>query len=44
MEGNEAADKLAKAAVRDEENQNIVLDRIPITSIASEINRNRLEQ
>jgi ribonuclease HI len=42
MEGNEAADKLAKAAARDEENQNIVLDRIPIASIASEINRKGL--
>jgi len=44
IEGNEAADKLAKEAARDEKNQNIVLDRIPITSIASEINRKGLEQ
>jgi len=44
IEGNEAADKFAKEAAQDEENQNIVFDRIPPTSIASEINRKGLEQ
>jgi ribonuclease HI len=44
IEGNEAADKLAKGATQDEESQNIVFDRIPLTSIASEINRKGLKQ
>ena len=44
IEGNEAADKLAKEATQDEENQNIVFDRIPLTSIVSEISRRGLEQ
>ena len=44
IEGNEAADKFAKEATQDEENQNIVFDRIPLTSIVSEINRRGLEQ
>jgi len=43
IEGNETADKLAKAAAQDE-NQNIVFDRMPITSVASEINRKGPEQ
>jgi hypothetical protein len=44
IEGNEAADKLDKAAAQDKENQNTVFRRIPLTSIASEINRKGLEQ
>ena len=44
IEGNEAADKLAKEAAQEEENQNFVFDRIPITSVASEINRKGLEE
>jgi len=44
IEGNEAADKLDKEAAQDKENQNIVFHRIPITSIANEINRKGLEQ
>jgi hypothetical protein len=44
IEGNKAADKLAKAAAQDEENQNIVIDRIPIRSITSKIKRKGLEQ
>jgi ribonuclease HI len=35
IEGNEAADKLAKDAAQEDENINIVFDRIPITSVAS---------
>jgi hypothetical protein len=38
--GNEAANRLAKEAAQDEENQSM----IPLTSIASEINRRGLEQ
>jgi hypothetical protein len=44
IEGNEAANKLAKEAAQEDENMNIVFDRIPITSIASEVNRKELEQ
>jgi len=42
--GNEGADRLAKEAAQDEENQSIVFDMIPLTSIASVINRRGLEQ
>jgi hypothetical protein len=38
IEGNEAADKLAKEAAHDEEDQIIVYDRISATTIATEIN------
>jgi hypothetical protein len=41
---HEAADKLAKEAAQDDKTPNIVFDRIPITTIMSEINRTRLEQ
>jgi hypothetical protein len=44
IKGNEAADQLAKEAAQDEGNQNIVFDRIPVTSVNSEINRKGLEQ
>ena len=44
IEGNEAADKLTKEAAHEDENINIVFDRIPITSVASEIYRKGLEQ
>ena len=44
IEGNEAADKLAKEAAQEDENLNFVFDRIPITSVATEINRKGLEQ
>jgi hypothetical protein len=38
IEGYEAADKLAKEAAHDEDDQNIVYDRIPATTVATEIN------
>jgi Ribonuclease HI len=44
IKGNETADRLAKAGAQEDENLNIVFNRIPITSIASEINRKGLEQ
>ena len=44
IEGNEAADKHAKKAAQDDKYPNIVFDRIPITTIASEIIRTGLEQ
>jgi len=43
IEGNEAADKLTKEAAHEDDNMNIVFDRIPITSVASEIYRKGLE-
>jgi len=39
IEGNEAADKLAKDAARDENDQNIVYNRIPTTTVAIDINK-----
>jgi len=44
IEGNDAADKLAKEAAQEDENINIVFDRIPITTVASEINTKGPEQ
>jgi chitinase len=38
IEGNEAADKLAKQAAHDEDDQNIVCNRILATTTATEIN------
>jgi ribonuclease HI len=38
IEGNEEADKLAKEAAHDKDDQNIVFDRIPVTTVASDIN------
>ena len=37
IEGNEAADKLAKEAAQDKNNQNIIYDRVPATTVATEI-------
>ena len=39
IEGNEAADKLAKEAANDENDQNIVYDRVPATTVDTEINK-----
>jgi len=42
IEGNEAADKLAKEAAHDENDQNIVYKRVPATTVATEINKHGL--
>jgi len=39
IEGNEVADKLAKEAVQDADDQNIVYDKIQITSVATELKK-----
>jgi ribonuclease HI len=39
IEGNELADKLAKEAVEDDGELNTVYDRIPITTIATELKK-----
>jgi len=44
IEGNEVADKLAKEAAQDDENMNMVFDRMPFISVAIEISRKGLEQ
>jgi hypothetical protein len=37
IEGNEVADTLAKEAAQDDEERNIVYDRIPISTIATRV-------
>jgi len=44
IEGNEVADKIPKEEAQDDENMNMVFDRIPFTSVDSEISRKGLEQ
>jgi hypothetical protein len=39
IEGNEVADKLAKEAAQDADDQNIVYARIPTTSVATELQK-----
>jgi len=39
IEGNEAEDKLAKEAAHDENDENIVYNRVPATTVATEINK-----
>jgi len=41
IKGNEAADKLAKEGAQDENDQNIVYNRVPTTTVATEINKQR---
>jgi hypothetical protein len=42
MVGNEAADKLTKEAAHDEDDHNIVYNKIPATTVATEIDMKRL--
>ena len=42
IEGKEAADKLAKEAAHDENDQNIVYDRVPAKTVTTEINKQGL--
>jgi hypothetical protein len=42
IEGNEQADKLAKEAAEDDGKRNIVYNRIPITTGATELKKERL--
>jgi hypothetical protein len=44
IEGNKEADKLAKEAAQDEDDQNIFFDRLPVTTVASDINTKGLIQ
>jgi hypothetical protein len=44
IEGKEEADKLAKEAVQDEDDQNIVFDRTLVTTVASDIKTKGLIQ
>jgi hypothetical protein len=39
MEGNEEADRLTKAATQEDEDQNTVYNRIPLTTFATEMNK-----
>jgi ribonuclease HI len=39
IDGNEVADKLAKKAAQDADDQNIVYTTIPTTSVATELKR-----
>jgi len=42
IEGNEATDKLAKEAAHDENDQNILYDRVAATTVAAKINKQGL--
>jgi ribonuclease HI len=44
IEGNEAADQLAKEAVQEENDRNIVYNRVPATTVATEINKQVIKQ
>jgi len=39
IKGNKAPDKLAKEAAHDDNDQNIVYNRVPATTVATEINK-----
>ena len=43
IEGNEVADTLAKEAAKDDEDRNIIYDRIPISTIANRIKEEGLK-
>jgi len=42
IEGNDVADKLAKAAAQHVDEQNIIYDRIPTTTVVTEIKMKEL--
>jgi hypothetical protein len=44
IEGNEAADKLAKQAAQEENDRNLVYNRVPATTVATEINKQVIKQ
>ena len=44
IEGNEEADRLAKEATQEDDDQNLVYNRILVTTIATEINRKGIVQ
>jgi len=44
IEGNEVADKLAKEAAQDVDEQNVVYDRIPTTRVSTEIEMKGLKK
>ena len=44
IQGNELADTLAKEAAQDDEERNIVYDRVPISTIATAINEEGLKK
>jgi len=44
IEGNEVADKLAKEAAQEADDQNIVYARIPITSVATELKKEGIKK
>ena len=44
IEGNKEADRLAKEAAQDDDDQNMVFDRIPVTTVANEIYKKGLIQ
>ena len=44
IEGNEVADTLAKAAAQDDEERNIVHERIPISTIVTEVKEEGLKK
>jgi len=44
IEGNEEADRLAKEAAQEDDDQNTAYNRIPVTTIATEINRKGIVQ
>jgi ribonuclease HI len=44
IEGNEEADQIAKEVAQDADDQNLVFDRIPVRTVASDINTKGLIQ
>ena len=44
IEGNEVADTIAKEAAQDDENTNIVYDRIPVSTITTRVKEEGLKK